>query len=38
MRSPLAHVSFWYTALGAPVDERLAAYPFAEGGDDKPAQ
>lgn len=38
MRSPLAHVSFWYTALGAPVDERLAAYPFAEGGDDARAR
>jgi hypothetical protein len=35
MYSPFAHLSFWYTALGAPPDRAPAAYPFAPAGSDE---
>ncbi len=35
MYSPFAHLSFWYSALGAPPDRAPTAYPFAPMGSDE---
>jgi len=35
MYSPFAHLSFWYTAVGAPLDRRPSAYPFAPADGDE---